>query len=78
MVQSSTFYTSSNVSIMCWEEKILGHNKQDISLKICWGLHLCKMTVFKLLFKKMQKQPVDVFFEDVLKNFAIFTEKHLC
>ena len=36
------------------------------------------MTVFKLLFKKMQKQPVDVLLEGVLKNFAIFTEKHLC
>ena len=32
---SSTFYTPYNVSKMYWEEKLLGHNTVNISLKIC-------------------------------------------
>ena len=61
---SLTFYTPNDVSLKYVErKKLLGRHNP------------CEMAVFK----KMEKQPPEVFYKKyVLKNFAIFTGKHLC
>ena len=43
---SPTFYTSNDVFLTSVEKKkLLERHKQDVSLKICWGLDLCEMAV---------------------------------
>ena len=55
------------------KRKLLGRHNKDISLKIAFT-NSCLIT-----FKIMQKQPPVKFCKKaVLKNFAIFTGKHLC
>ena len=45
------------------KKKLLGRNNKNISLKICWGSHLCKMAVTKCVHKtqKNQKLLVSIF-----------------
>ena len=63
---SSTLWTSDDMSPKYVEKK-----------KKLWRHNLSEITV-QLLFKKMQKQLPEVFYKKVIKNFAIFTRKHLC
>ena len=60
--KSSTFYTSNICLKRVEKKKLLEPPNKDISLN-----------------KKMRKQPPEVFYKKaVIKNLAIFTEKHLC
>ena len=72
-----TFYTSSDVSKTCLEEKNI-----RTSLQIHFFENLLGFTTLRngclITFKKMQKQPPEVFYRKVVpKNFAIFTVKYL-
>ena len=76
---SSTFYTSKVChSKTRWQEKIFRTSKQRHFLK-----NLLRFTPLRnsclITFKKSQKQPPEKFCKKaILKNFAIFTGKHLC
>ena len=65
----STFYTSNTCLKRVEKKKLLGRHNKEIYLR-----NGCLIT-----FKKMEKQPTLVFYRKaVVKNLAIFTEKHLC
>ena len=76
---STTFYTLNDVYLkLVDKKKLLGCQKQGISLKNCSGSNHYEITVW-LLLKKIQKQPPEVFYKKaLLKNFEIFTGKDLC
>ena len=62
---TSTFYTSNMCLKRVEKKKLLGRHNKEISLNT--------------FFKKIQKQPPEVFYKKaVVKKLAIFTEKHLC
>ena len=56
------------------KKKLLGRNK-NISLKICWGSHLCKMAVTKCVHKtqKNQKLLVSIFNSALQKKQNFWT-----
>ena len=62
---TSTFYTSNMCLKRVEKKKLLGRHNKEIFLNT--------------FFKKMQKQPPEVFYKKtIIKKLAITTEKHLC
>ena len=60
------------------KKKLLGRHNKDLSLKIYWPFTPLRNSCL-ITFKKMEKQLPDKFCKKaVLKNFIIFTGKHLC
>ena len=56
------------------KKKLLGRNNKNISLKICWGSHLCKMAVAKCVRKTQKNQKLLIkIFNSTLKKCNFWT-----